>query len=160
MTGSGTCRDVCRELGINCRSADLVTGFDATTADAYRGLGPFDFVCLHPPYWKMIRYSDHPRCLSQSATLGEFCQRLQTVIRLCAATLNPGGKLAILIGDGREAGRYWGLPFRTFAIAEREKLRLAAPEIIRTSHGASSSRKSYATAFIPRLQRPSTEPTS
>src|SRR5688572_25344455 len=28
MTGSGTCRDVCRELGIYCYSSDLHQGFD------------------------------------------------------------------------------------------------------------------------------------
>ena len=29
MTGSGTCRDVCKELGIYCWSSDLHQGFDA-----------------------------------------------------------------------------------------------------------------------------------
>ena len=29
MTGSGTCRDVCRELGITCVSGDIHHGFDA-----------------------------------------------------------------------------------------------------------------------------------
>lgn len=28
MTGSGTCRDVCRELGIACTSGDIHQGFD------------------------------------------------------------------------------------------------------------------------------------
>src|SRR5258708_27504719 len=33
MTGSGTCADVCRELGIECRSTDLFdTRFDGTDA--------------------------------------------------------------------------------------------------------------------------------
>src|SRR5438552_9974582 len=43
MTGSGTCADVCRELGIECRSTDL-TGSRFDPADAcdpksYAGIG-------------------------------------------------------------------------------------------------------------------------
>lgn len=151
MSGSGTCRDVCRELGIACQSLDLATGFDAASPAAFARLGTFDFVWLHPPYWKMIRYGEDPRCLSQSPTLADFCERLRCVFRNCAGVLHAAGKLAVLIGDGREAGRYWALPFRAFGLAAREGLRLAAPEIIRASHGASSSHKTYATSFIPRL---------
>ena len=36
MTGSGTCRDVCRELAIPCVSTDLKSGFDASDPNAYR----------------------------------------------------------------------------------------------------------------------------
>jgi hypothetical protein len=35
MTGSGTCRDVCRELGVDSMSADLKTGFDACDPESY-----------------------------------------------------------------------------------------------------------------------------
>ena len=38
MTGSGTCADVCRELGIPCLSQDIHQGFDATDPDCFRGL--------------------------------------------------------------------------------------------------------------------------
>src|SRR5215210_4500027 len=44
MTGGGTCRDVCRELGIECVSKDVRSGFDAADSLSYRGLGEFDFV--------------------------------------------------------------------------------------------------------------------
>lgn len=33
MTGSGTCRDVCEELGIHCWSSDLHQGVDACKPD-------------------------------------------------------------------------------------------------------------------------------
>lgn len=35
MTGSGTCADVCRKLGIPCLSRDIRHGFDATDAASY-----------------------------------------------------------------------------------------------------------------------------
>lgn len=151
MTGGGTCRDVCGELGIQCKSLDLVTGFDATRPEAFRGIGKFDFVWLHPPYWRMIRYSRNPRCLSNAPTLAEFMTRLRIVVRNCVRSLAPDGVLAILMGDGKHEGRYLALPFRTLNVAAAEGLWLAAPEIIRFSHGATSSAKSYTHSFIPRL---------
>jgi hypothetical protein len=151
MTGSGTCRDVCSALGISCASFDLHSGFDATTKEGYAGLGPFDFVWLHPPYWQMIRYGSDPRCLSNAPTLGEFLDRLQAVIRNCVGILSPRGKLAVLMGDYKHNGEYLALPFRTMGLAHREGLRLACPEIIRCQHGATSSSKAYSTSFIPRL---------
>lgn len=151
MTGGGTCRDVCRALGIPCVSRDLRSGFDAADPAGYRGLGPFDFVWLHPPYWRMVRYGPDPRCLSNAPTLEDFLARLRAVIRNCAGTLGPRGKLAILIGDGKDSGEYLALPFRAMGLAAREGLRLACPEIIRCQHGATSTRKVYEASFIPRL---------
>lgn len=152
MEGGGTCRDVCRELGIAYVGRDLKTGFDATDAAAFRQLGKFDFIWMHPPYWQMVRYNPgDSRCLSGAATVAEFIQGMRFVLRNCRAALAPGGKLAVLIGDGKHQGRYLGLPFRMMNAAAREGFWLAAPEIIRFSHGATSSRKPYSSAFIPRL---------
>lgn len=151
MAGGGTCRDVCQELGIECTALDIKTGCDAQDARNYQNMGRFDFIWLHPPYWKMIRYSDDPRCLSNASTLGEFQRRLRAVIRNCRLVLAEGGHMAILIGDLKHRGEYVGLPFRAYWIAESEHLCLAAPEIVRFQHGASSSSKQYSTSFIPRL---------
>lgn len=151
MTGSGTCRDVCRELQIHCQSFDLSSGFDATDRASFESLYFYDFIWLHPPYWRLIRYGNHPRCLSNAATLPEFISGLKAVIRNCLSMLAPEGRLAILMGDMKYQGRYCALPFRTFNAAVGEGLWLDAPEIIRASHGASSSKKTYRTVFIPRL---------
>jgi hypothetical protein len=151
MSGGGTCPDVCRELGIACQSFDLRSGFDATDPAAYTGLGPFDFVWLHPPYWKMIRYSDNPQCLANAPTVAEFVGRLRKVFRHCADVLRANGKLAVLMGDGKHAGEYLALPFRTMNAAVSEGLWPACPEIVRFSHGSSSAVKTYPTSFIPRL---------
>lgn len=49
MEGSGTCKDVCRELGIPCVSADLRYGVDACSAASYPRATRFPFVWVHPP---------------------------------------------------------------------------------------------------------------
>ena len=152
MTGGGTCRDVCQELGIDCTSFDLRNGRDATAPLVFSDQGLFDFVWLHPPYWRMVRWTDDPRCLANAPTLNEFLRRLRAVIRNCVIVMRPRATMAILIGDLRDAGKYQALPFRTMNIAAAEGLELAAPEIIRFSHGATSSRaKQYDCSFIPRL---------
>ena len=127
-------------------------GFDATDPDNFKGLGLFDFVWLHPPYWDMIRYKDDPRCLSQSKTLFDFLGGLSDVIGNCEGVLGRDGKLAILIGDYTRNRSYPGLPFHTFQIAvEDHGFQLACPEIIRLQHGATSTAKRYRSSFIPRL---------
>jgi hypothetical protein len=152
MEGGGTCRDVCRELGIEYVGRDLKSGFDATRAELYRGLGKFDFIWLHPPYWNMVRYNaGDGRCLSSAPGVRQFVTQLRSVFRNCRGVLAEGGKLAVLMGDGKHEGRYLGLPFRTLNAAAAEGYWLAAPEIIRFSHGATSSGRTYRTAFIPRL---------
>ena len=152
MTGGGTCRDVCQELHIDCHSFDIRSGDDATRSSAFRDAGTFDFIWLHPPYWKMVRWSDDPRCLANAATLTDFLRGLRQIVRNCVRVLRPHGVLAILMGDLRDRGEYQALPFRTLNIAYAEGLMLAAPEIIRFSHGASSSKqREYPVSLIPRL---------
>lgn len=151
MTGSGTCRDVCQELDVGCISFDLTAGLDACDAENYSQLRGVDFVWLHPPYWKLIVYNNDPRCLSQAPTLDAFFAKLRELFRCCRSALVNGGKIAVLMGDGRERGTYWGLPYRTLQAAEAEGLWLAAPEIVRFCHGATSSKREYGHAFIPLL---------
>lgn len=151
MCGGGTCADVCKELGIDYRAQDLRRGFDAAKPVHFADVGLFDFVWMHPPYWNMIHYSDDPRCLSNAESLPDFLEKLRAVIRNCVSVLVEGGHVAILMGDGKHKGEYLGLPYRTLQAAAAEGLWLAAPEIIRFSHGASSSAKQYSSSFIPRL---------
>lgn len=151
MTGSGTCRDVCWEMGIPCRSFDLQSGRDAADPASYQGLGRFDFIWLHPPYWRQIRYGDDPRCLSAAPTLEEFLDRLQALLRCCRSVLTPQGKIAVLIGGYADRGRYVPLPALTVGRACEEGLWPACTEIIRLQHGNTSSRQRYQSRFIPGL---------
>lgn len=156
MTGSGTCADVCRELGIECRSTDLLaTRFDAADAcdpKSYADIGAFDFVWLHPPYWRQKVYSADPRELSAAPTLGAFLGRYQQLIVNCARALVPGGKMAILMGDysDRDAG-FVPLVYHTKRLCFEAGLRQCCTDIVRFSHGASSAKKVYRTSFIPGL---------
>jgi hypothetical protein len=66
--------------------------------------------------------------------------------------LKPGGKLAILMGDytDREAG-FVALTYHTKRLAFAVGLSQHGTDIIRFSHGASSSQKTYRSSFIPGL---------
>jgi hypothetical protein len=152
MTGSGTCLDVCRELKIPCCSSDIRAGVDACDPRTYAGLGTFDFVWLHPPYWRQKRYTGDPRDLSVCPTLDAFLERYEVLIRSCVATLSPTGKLAILMGDysDREAG-FVPLVYHTKRLCFEAGLRQACTDIIRFSHGAGSATKAYRSSFIPGL---------
>lgn len=155
MTGSGTCRDVCRELAIPCVSTDLKSGFDATDPATYAEFSEsprFDFIWAHPPYWRQKVYSNNPNDLSQAASLDQFLAPYATFIAECARLLSPLGKLAILMGDysDREAG-FVPLTHYTKQLAFDAGLQQACTDIIRFSHGASSSRKCYQSSFIPGL---------
>lgn len=152
MTGSGTCRDVCDELGIPCTSGDIHHGFDATDASSYPAGQAFDFIWAHPPYWRMKLYAADARDLSRAPTLADFLEGYGRFLANAAAALSPGGTLAVLMGDyhDRDAG-YVPLVYHTKRLAFAAGLRQAATDIIRFSHGNSSSQKTYRSSFIPGL---------
>ena len=152
MTGSGTCRDVCRDLGIDCESADLREKADACSPTGLGHDRRFDFVWAHPPYWRQKLYTSDPRDLSRQPTLGAFLEGYARFIANCESVLAPGGKVAILMGDytDREEG-FVPLVYWTKFLAMRAGLRQACTDIIRFSHGASSARKVYRSSFIPGL---------
>ena len=152
MSGSGTADDVCRELGIPCFTGDIHEGFDACDPASFPKAESFDFIWAHPPYWRMKLYADDSRDLSRCPTLGEFLIRYGRFIRNCKAALRPGGKLCILMGDysDREAGCV-PLVYHTKRLAFHAGLTQHCTDIIRFSHGNSSSKKVYRSSFIPGL---------
>jgi hypothetical protein len=152
MSGSGTARDVCEELGIACVSWDIHTGCDACDPKDFPTPDTFDFIWAHPPYWRQKLCADDPRDLSRSPTLEHFNRRYGQFVRNCKSALKRGGKLAILMGDysDREAG-YVPLVYHTKRLAFEAGLRQHCTDIIRFSHGASSGRKVYRSSFIPGL---------
>jgi hypothetical protein len=158
MSGSGTCRDVCGELAIECVSSDIHQGIDACDPNLFFGEArrferqSFDFIWLHPPYWRQKLYADDPRDLSRTATLNAFLERYTLLLAHCGYVLKPGGIMAVLMGDyqDRQAG-FVPLTFHTKRIAFECGLVQQCTDIIRFSHGASSSRKVYRSSFIPGL---------
>jgi hypothetical protein len=152
MSGSGTCADVCQELGIPCMSWDIHRGIDACDPEGFSAAETFDFIWAHPPYWRQKLYAIDERDLSRAPTLEAFIRRYGQFVRNCAVALKPAGKLAILIGDyqDREAG-FMPLVYHTKRLAFAAGLRQCCTDIIRFSHGASSSKKVYRSSFIPGL---------
>lgn len=151
MTGSGTCKDVCTELGVDCYSSDLHAGKDACDSTQYPR-SSFDFAWIHPPYYKQKLYTTDSRDLSRTPTFQAFLERYQLLINNCAGSLQPDGKLAILMGDYTDRNEgYLPLVFYTKLLAFRAGLRQCATDIIRFSHGASSGKKVYNSSFIPGL---------
>jgi len=152
MRGSGTCEDVCRELGVPCLAYDIHQGVDACDPQGFTGEPTFDFIWCHPPYWRQKEYSPDPRDLSRMPTLDEFLKRYRQFLRNCARSLKPSGKLAVLMGDysDREVG-FVPLTYHTKRLAFEAGLRQHCTDIVRFSHGASSSRKVYRSSFIPGL---------
>lgn len=152
MTGSGTCRDVCNSLDVLCTSKDIRFGFDACNPQSFEGIGKFDFCWIHPPYWRMKVYSNDKRDMSTAPTLTYFIHRYEQLIRNCASVLTPGGKLVILMGDYSDrATGFVPLTYWTKRLAFVAGLKQSCTDIIRFSHGASSSTKVYTSSFIPGL---------
>jgi hypothetical protein len=152
MAGSGTCQDVCEELGIPCIAWDIHKGQDACESASFPKGETFDFIWAHPPYWRMKLYAEDDRDLSRSPTLEHFLRRYGQFVRNCAGALKQGGKLCILMGDysDREAG-YTPLVYHTKRLAFAAGLTQHCTDIIRFSHGASSGKKRYRSSFIPGL---------
>ena len=152
MSGSGTCRDVCADLGIACVAWDIHQGIDACDPQGFGQSETFDFIWSHPPYWRQKLYAADSRDLSRSPTLEHFLQRYAQFIRNAARALKPHGKLAILMGDYQDRTEgFVPLTFHTKRLAFACGLRQCATDIIRFSHGASSSKKVYRSSFIPGL---------
>ncbi|MGH7242375.1 MAG: hypothetical protein ACREJD_03035 [Phycisphaerales bacterium] len=158
MSGSGTCQEVCSDLRIECVSQDIHDGFDLCEPREFFGESArftkhtFDFVWLHPPYWRQKLYAADARDLSGAPTLDEFLERYALALAHSAYVLKPGGKLAVLMGDytDRDAGLV-PLTYHTKHLAFACGLKQCCTEIIRFSHGASSGKKVYRSSFIPGL---------
>lgn len=152
MQGSGTCADVCAELGIPCVSRDIHAGFDACDPAGFPQTERFDLIWSHPAYFRQKLYSDDPRDLSRSPTLDHFLARYAQFLRNCSAALAPGGTLCVLMGDYSDRGYgFVPLTYHTKRLAFAAGLRQHCTDIIRFGHGASSGRKVYRSKFIPGL---------
>lgn len=147
FSGSGTGRDVARELGIkNSIHLDLNTGWNALKDEIPFGA---NFVFSHPPYWDIIRYetqrgSYDPDDLSNVMSYEEFIEKLDMVNAKIYQSLLNGGRHAILIGDVRKNGKYYSIIKDMTWFGDLES------HIIKTQHNCVSDNKVYANNnFIP-----------
>ncbi len=105
MEGSGTTREVCFDLKVDCEGRDLRTGFDLLSSPLPDRR--FDLVFWHPPYWPGHQYSDHPNDVSNADDFEDFEARLRTGFERLREVVAPTGRLVILIGDGRKNGVFY-----------------------------------------------------
>lgn len=153
MMGSGTTRDVVewlnREHGtqIEFWGGDLRTGFNLHSQELP---GRHNFVWVHPPYWNIIRYSDHPADLSTCDDYPAFRERLRTCLRRCHAALEPNGHLAVLVGDVRRRGQYF--PIVRDVLNWEGELGQTCSVLIKAQHHCQSDNKVYSGMNDVRIQ--------
>jgi len=151
--GSGTSRDVSRELGIEYRGFDLHSGFNLLKDNLLRRLPRYaDYVFFHPPYYNIIAYSGgvwgktpHPDDLSRCGSPEEFLQKLEIALLNIYEAVCKGGNYSVLVGDVRKNGWYWSLQsdIIQFAPGKLEGI------VIKAQHNCDSADKNYAGRFIP-----------
>lgn len=145
MMGSGTTQDVVadlnRETGGDIRywGSDLSMGFNLQTMNLP---GRFDFIWVHPPYWDIIAYSGGVEGdLSCIGNFETFCDVLIRCLQRCVVALNPGGYLAVLVGDIRRCGQYYSM-LKPLLECDTDLGQLRSI-IIKAQHHTASSRKRY-----------------
>jgi len=153
MLGSGTTRDVIDGLnrhaggGIRFWGSDLRQGFNLWMQDLP---DMFDFVWIHPPYWNIIRYSDNGADLSTMDNYADFRQALRVCLQRCYASLDVGGRLAVLMGDVRRSGRY--IPIVRDILGWEGELGDLRSIIIKAQHNCRSDSVTYSRLEDPRIQ--------
>jgi len=154
--GSGTSRDVCKELGIEYRGFDLHTGTDFTSDYILKLLGAHaDLVFSHPPYGSMIRYDEigsftdsslKSRDTSACKTVEEFLEMSRIMLLNQREATCLGGHYATLIGDLRSKGMFRS--FQADYIGMMPKSELVSV-VIKTQHNCVSDNRTYTGSFIP-----------
>src|SRR5579871_3288367 len=98
--GSGTSRDVAKEMGVDYVGLDLHQGFDFTTDSVLKRIHvPADMVFSHPPYHTMVNYPDerkkhhlkgHGNDLSTCKSVEEFIELSQLMLMNQREATAPG----------------------------------------------------------------------
>ncbi len=144
MRGSGTTGDVvqglnrCRGLKLEYWGGDLRDGFNLVRQNLP---GKYDFVWVHPPYWNIVQYSDHPDDLSKAADYAGFLEQLEVCLVRCFRALEPGGRLAVLVADIRRSGGY--MPLGRDVMNMSDTLGALVSVIIKAQHNCRSDAKTY-----------------
>ena len=156
--GSGTSKDVCKEMGIEYVGLDLYKGQDFTKDYILTQLPrPADICFTHPPYHDMIAYSgsvygkeilmgDTSHCRN----VEEFISKSQVMLMNQREATKEGGIYCTLIGDQRGGSLGKG-NFRSYQsdfiqMMPKEELLSVA---IKLQHNCMSDTRVYSGSFIP-----------
>lgn len=77
-----------------------------------------DFICTHPPYANIIRYSDDLEDDISCLKVKDFLDEMKRVAAECFRVLKPGKFCAILMGDTRQKGHMVPMSFEVMRIFE------------------------------------------
>src|SRR5690606_3680319 len=100
---------------------------DAVRAEIARlGRDHADCVILHPPYFDIIRFSDHQADLSNASTLPEFLEQFARVVANAHDLLRPGRFMALVVGDLYTRGEWIPLGFQCMEVCRQAGFQLKA----------------------------------
>lgn len=78
-----------------------------------RGIKSVQFLIMHPPYWDIIKFSNHKKDLSNAKSIEEFLNLFGKVVDNTYAVLDKGRYFAVVIGDKYSQGKWIPLAFYT-----------------------------------------------
>jgi len=68
---------------------------------------------MHPPYFDIIKFSKHPRDLSNAPSVDKFLEMMRTIVDNTSCVLEKGRHLILVIGDKYSKGEWIPLGFLT-----------------------------------------------
>ena len=156
MCGSGTTEDVAKQLGIPAHCYDLNRGFDLMTMDISERN---EFIFWHPPYADMIQYAGSQYSaeeivakygidpmksdLSQIKDWDEFVRAMNWCMLKQYASLEKGGRIAVLMGDMKRKGKLYSMLVDIAKPGTLENI------VIKAQHNCWSDSQTYSGKFIP-----------
>lgn len=154
--GSGTSRDVCRDMGVDYQGFDLHSGTDFTSDYILSHLKrPADLVFSHPPYASMIdfgaigAFTDKAlidKDLSRCSSLDEFLEKSYLMLLNQREATRKGGIYCVLIGDMRRKREFHSLQADYIRMMPKEEL---VSVTIKVQHNCLSDSIRYRGDFIP-----------
>lgn len=152
--GSGTSRDVCKELGVKYHGLDLHKGNDFTKDSVLQAIGgfPADMVFSHPPYHNMINYvaertkhglmvNPDENDTSQCKSVDEFLFKSQVMLFNQREATRAGGIYTTLIGDMRKDGKFFSFQSDFINMLPKKEL---ISVTIKKQHNMVSNGRTYA----------------
>lgn len=158
--GSGTSRDVAKELGIVYTGLDL-HGIAPTIRNDFTKDSILsklhrqaDMVFTHPPYASMIQYSGSQwgtkiidsDTSNPNLSKEQFLEMSQVMLMNQREATRDGGLYATLIGDMRKKGEFWSFQGDYQMMMPKSELISVA---IKMQHNCMSEGKSYGGSFVP-----------
>jgi len=102
FAGSGTTIDVAKKLNRKCIANDIKSfRSDVIEGDSryWRPDTKVQLVIMHPPYWKMIKFTDNKYDLSNEPSVIEFIEEFGVIVDNVTNVLDDGRMLILVISD-------------------------------------------------------------